>query len=173
MGVDVRGTGSGNIGATNVARSVGVGSGILTLIVDVAKGALPVLLAASADVTLAGRALVGLAAVLGHMFSIFTGFRGGKGVATTAGVFLALAPAELGAATLMFAFVVLCSRRVSAASLFAIAVLPLLLLARGKGGPVFILAIVTAVLVLVSHRDNIRRLLAGSEPPFALPGRRE
>jgi glycerol-3-phosphate acyltransferase PlsY len=171
MGVDVRGTGSGNIGATNVARTVGAGAGVLTLVV--AKGALPVMLAASADVTLAGRALVGFAAVLGHMFSIFTGFRGGKGVATTAGVFLALAPAELGAAVLMFAFVALCSRRVSAASLFAIAVLPLVLLARGKGGPVFVLAVVIAILVLFAHRDNIRRLLAGSEPPFLLRSQRE
>jgi glycerol-3-phosphate acyltransferase PlsY len=168
MGVDVRGTGSGNIGATNVARSVGAGPGILTLVLDVAKGALPVLLSEAAGATPAGGALIGLATVVGHVFSVFTGFRGGKGVATTSGVFLVLAPAELAASILMFAFVALCTRRVSAASLFATAVLPLVLLARGRTGPVLVLAVVIAVLITLAHRDNIRRLLAGTEPPFRL-----
>lgn len=167
MGVDVRGGGSGNIGATNVARTVGVGPGIVTLLLDGAKGAVPVILGGAAGATHLGMALVGLAAVGGHIYSAFTGFRGGKGVATTTGVFLVLAPLELAAAALMFAFVLACSRRVSAASLFAVGFLPVALLARGRGEALIIVASLIALLVLVAHRDNVRRLLAGTEPAFA------
>jgi glycerol-3-phosphate acyltransferase PlsY len=171
MGVDIRSTGSGNIGATNVARSMGAGSGVFTLVLDVAKGAIPVLVAAAAGATPVGQALVGLAAVAGHVFSVFIRFRGGKGVATTAGVFLVLAPMELAASVLMFTFVAFCSRRVSAASLFATAVLPLVLMARGDDGPFLALALAIAIIVFVAHRDNVLRLLAGNEPAFNLRGR--
>lgn len=165
-GVDVRAGGSGNVGATNVARTVGAGVGALTLMADAAKGALPVWAGAAAGASASGLALVGLAAVLGHVFSPFTGFRGGKGVATTAGAFLVLAPASLAFSALLFVFAAALSRRISAASLFAAVALPLSILARSEDGSLFVVATLVAAIIFSAHRQNIERLLAGTEPPF-------
>ncbi len=168
MGVDVRSEGSGNIGATNVARTVGARLGLLTLGLDIAKGALPPLIASALGAAPAGIALVGLATVLGHVYSIFSAFRGGKGVATAAGMFLVLAPGALGVALIAFAFAAAVSRRASVASLSAVASLPIALAAGGDTGPRFWVAVIVAALIFAAHRDNLRRLLAGTEPPFSL-----
>jgi glycerol-3-phosphate acyltransferase PlsY len=168
LGVDVRASGSGNVGATNVGRTAGAWPGILTLLFDVAKGALPVFLAGRYGAAPAGLALVGLSAILGHVFSILSRLRGGKGVATTFGVFLALAPSAAGLALLVFVGIVFATRLVSLASISAAAALPVSMAILGDLGPRFWVAAVVAMLILATHRDNVRRLLSGDEAPFSL-----
>jgi glycerol-3-phosphate acyltransferase PlsY len=165
-GVDVRASGSGNVGATNVARTAGSWWGVLTLLVDVAKGAIPVLIARRLDLSPAMLALVGLGAFYGHIFSVFSGLRGGKGVATAAGVFLILAPPALAGAALMFIAVAALSRLVSLASLSAALTLPVAVWLTVPRGPELWSAVVVAVTVVLTHRDNLRRLLAGTEGEF-------
>ena len=163
-GVDPRRDGSRNVGATNVARLCGLPWGVLTLACDLGKGLLPVLIslrlfaAESPFLCL----LVGLASVLGHMFSLFLRFRGGKGVATTVGVFLGAAPAQTVLAGALCLLVIWRSGFVSAGSLTFVAALPLLFLLAASW-PLFCLSLVTGSLVTLAHRDNIRRLLRGEE----------
>jgi glycerol-3-phosphate acyltransferase PlsY len=125
-GVNVRETGSGNVGATNVARVVGKRQGILTLIADTAKGFLPVILAIQLGASLAATVLVGAAAFIGHLYPIFLKFKGGKGVATALGVFLALAPLVTLVLVALFAVTVLTSRIVSLSSLIAAVAAPII-----------------------------------------------
>jgi glycerol-3-phosphate acyltransferase PlsY len=172
-GVDVRHAGSGNIGATNVARVAGPLPGILTLALDGVKGA--------AAVWLAGRftndsamwmIVAGLAALVGHCFPIWLRFRGGKGVATAAGMFLALCwPAALGAIGI-FLLVVVFSRYVSLGSVAAAAAMPLLiylLWAPHHAPPPIVTfgAFAAAMLVIYKHDANIQRLVEGREPRFS------
>jgi glycerol-3-phosphate acyltransferase PlsY len=173
-GADVRRSGSGNIGATNVARVVGPLAGIVTLLLDAAKGSAAVWLAAR---WMHGEALAmvlaGLFAMLGHCFPIWLGFRGGKGVATAAGVFLALCPAAMLAALILFLLVVGFWRYVSLASIAAAAALPLLiyLLWAPHFAPppsVTLTSLGIAALVIYQHRGNISRLARGEEPKFSL-----
>jgi len=173
-GADVRRSGSGNIGATNVARVVGPLAGIVTLLLDAAKGSAAVWLAAR---WMHGEALAmvlaGLFAMLGHCFPIWLGFRGGKGVATAAGVFLALCPAAMLAAFILFLLVVGFWRYVSLASIAAAAALPLLiylLWAPNFAPPpsVTLTSLGIAALVIYQHRGNISRLARGEEPKFSL-----
>lgn len=164
--VDIRQAGSGNIGATNVRRLTGNFWGILTLVCDAGKGALPVWLALhlSPDAVLAGGpALVGLAAFAGHCHSLFLRGRGGKGVATAAGAFLWLSPMALAGAGLTFVVVILTVRRSSAASLMAAAFLPLGVALAGGPPPVRLVALIVAAWIVLRHRDNIRRLWTGTE----------
>lgn len=168
LGVDVRTVGSGNIGATNVARGAGKKAGILTLLGDAAKGLIPILVVrffALGEMTLAG---VAIAALLGHIFPIFLGFSGGKGVATGLGVFLGLAPYVILLALLVFAVTFALTRIVSLSSLVATAATPvfLFLLAYPRGH--VIAGVVIAGLIIVSHRENIARLRKGQEPKFSL-----
>jgi glycerol-3-phosphate acyltransferase PlsY len=166
VGVDVRRTGSGNIGATNVARVLGKGPGLLTLIADVAKGLVPVLLArwlSMEDWLIAG---IAAAAFLGHLYPIFLRFQGGKGVATALGSMLAIAwPATLGL-IFVFAGAVLSSRRVSLGSITAAAAAPFVLWALFYPPAFIALGAFLASMIILRHRDNISRLLAGSEPRF-------
>jgi glycerol-3-phosphate acyltransferase PlsY len=166
VGVDVRRTGSGNIGATNVARVLGKGPGLLTLIADVAKGLVPVLLArwlSMEDWLIAG---IAAAAFLGHLYPIFLRFQGGKGVATALGSMLAIAwPATL-VLILVFAGAVLSSRRVSLGSITAAAAAPFVLWALFYPPAFIALGAFLASMIILRHRDNISRLLAGSEPRF-------
>ena len=165
-GVDVRRTGSGNIGATNVARVLGKGVGLLTLIADVAKGLVPVLLARwlfMEDWLIAG---IAAAAFLGHLYPVFLRFQGGKGVATALGAMLAIAwPATL-VLVFVFAGVVLSSRRVSLASITAATAAPFVLWALFYPPAFIALGVFLASMIILRHRDNISRLLAGSEPRF-------
>jgi glycerol-3-phosphate acyltransferase PlsY len=166
-GVDVRQAGSGNIGATNVARTAGKGLGVLTLLLDAAKGALAVAVTALAmGEPLDGpwAAASGLAAFLGHVFPPWLRFRGGKGVATAFGVFLVLDPVVgLGAAA-VFGLAFAATRTVSLASLAAaLAVAGGAAALRGGDDTVTRVAAVVMVVVIVRHQSNIRRILRGEE----------
>jgi glycerol-3-phosphate acyltransferase PlsY len=165
-GVDVRRSGSGNIGATNVARTAGLRLAILTLSGDVAKGFVPAMAAGALIPDQRLVALVGLAAFFGHLFSVFARFSGGKGVATAFGVFLALAPAAAGLAALLFAAVASVTRYASVASIVAAASLPLLCVALGGAAPVNFAAVCVATAIVIRHRENLSRLARGTEPTF-------
>ncbi len=172
-GVDVRQAGSGNIGATNVARVAGPLPGILTLVLDGVKGAAAVWLAARfTGESATWMTVAGLAALAGHCFPVWLGFRGGKGVATAAGMFLALcAPAALSAIA-VFIIVVLLFRFVSLGSIAAAAAMPLLiylLWAPHHAPPPMVTfgAFAAAMLVVYKHDANIQRLVEGRETRFS------
>jgi glycerol-3-phosphate acyltransferase PlsY len=165
-GVDVRSTGSGNIGATNVARVLGKGLGLLTLIADTAKGFVPVFVAQRLGMSDLGVALVGIAAFLGHLYPVFLNFQGGKGVATAFGALLAVAPAAPVILVVVFGATVLMSRIVSLGSIAAALVAPVMLWALSYA-PIFVgMAVFLGAMVIFRHRDNIKRLRAGTEPRF-------
>lgn len=168
-GIDIRTVGSGNVGATNVFRSVGKTAGLATLVIDMAKGFLPVwgvLRGAPAE---ALPLIVGAAAVAGHTWSPWVRFRGGKGVATSGGVFLALLPGPTGVALATFAVVFALSRRVSVGSLAAAVALPVAAGLAGVPGPRLAMAILLGAVVVVRHIPNIKRLWRGEEPPLFGP----
>ena len=169
-GIDIRRVGSRSIGATNVWRVLGWKVGVPTIAVDVAKGVVPALVASLVVDDLAG-ALAGGAAMLGHARPLWLKFeRGGKAVATTAGVLLGLAPivALLAAGVWLLTFVV--ARYVSVASMAGAVSLPVFAFALDESWPVKILALAGAAAVVFLHRDNIRRLLAHKEPRVELAG---
>lgn len=174
FGTDVRKTGSGNIGATNVARSAGLGAGILTLILDALKGALPVWVARHYFPDQAAvQMFAGLAALVGHCFPVWLKFRGGKGVATAAGVFTVLCPIAALGAFLVFVLVVGFWRYVSLASVSAAAAMPLLvyfLWAPHYAPPISVTAgsLAAALLIVYKHDGNLQRLVEGTEPKFSL-----
>jgi acyl phosphate:glycerol-3-phosphate acyltransferase len=163
-GVDIRQHGSGNIGMTNVLRAVGKGPAVLTLVGDLAKGLLPVLLARAWLTSPWAIGLVALAAVIGHLYPLFAGFHGGKGVATTLGVFIPLLPGPLLIAFVVWAACVAFRRQVSLGSLVAAASLPMAALLWGAPAAYILYALLAAVLIWYRHRENIERLLAGTEP---------
>ena len=166
--VDLRKVGSGNIGATNVARALGKWAGILTLLLDVGKAIFAMALTrmvmgASADGWLA---LAGAAVFIGHVFPVYLRFKGGKGVATALGVVAFLSPVILLKLGVLFGVVFFFTRYVSLGSLCAAVGLPLAMALAGKPPSFLALAIFIAVVVFFTHRQNIRRLLAGNEPRF-------
>jgi glycerol-3-phosphate acyltransferase PlsY len=163
-GVDPRDIGSGNIGATNVTRAAGPAAGLVTLGGDVLKGVVPVALASRLGYGEPAAALVGFAAFAGHLYSCFLGFDGGKGVATALGVFLGVAPAVVGVALAIFGATLAIARYVSLASIVAAASVPPLLLVFGHAPSTIGVGTAIAALVVVRHRDNIRRLRCGTEP---------
>jgi len=192
-GQDVRQTGSGNIGATNVARTGSKGLAIATLLLDALKG----YAAVTFGFWMAGRiafhlqgstdaparfsptnpwhlqlafelaALAGFCAIIGHMFPIWLRFRGGKGVATAVGAFAALAPRAIVVALVVFVVVVALTRYISLGSMVAAAAFPLLVWCLSPGerttAPFLLLIAASSLLIIVRHKDNIRRLLAGTE----------
>lgn len=160
---DPRAGGSGNIGATNVGRTLGRGAGVATLVGDSLKGFLPTAWAYGALGSPWAVATVGLAAFLGHLFPVYLGFKGGKGVATGLGVFLAVAPGAVLWAGAVFALVVWKSGMVSLASMTAAAALPLVCAFFQAPLAVVTLALAVAGLIVWRHRGNIQRILAGSE----------
>jgi acyl phosphate:glycerol-3-phosphate acyltransferase len=165
-GVDVRHEGSGNIGATNLYRTVGRKVGALTLIGDCLKGFVPVLAAHNYAPATDLAAWVGLAAFCGHVFSIFLKFRGGKGVATALGVFLALSPLAVAIALAVFLVLVLKWRYVSLGSVAAAAVMPLAVYLLHGGRGMLLVTGVVAAIVIVRHHANIKRLVNGTESKF-------
>src|SRR3954471_20096071 len=175
-GVDLRKHGSGNLGATNVMRVLGAKLGLVVFAVDVAKGALPVLLLPRYTVTPWPPVWIaiacGVAAIIGHTRPVFLLFsRGGKGVATAAGVFLALAPIQTLLTLIVFAVVLLSSGYVSVGSLTSGLMLPVLLgLTVGVRSPVFAISVIVAVFVFWTHRANITRLRNGEEHRFGKRG---
>lgn len=179
-GLDIRQHGSCNIGATNTLRVLGPRLGAVALIGDIAKGAIATLLLSRLSAWPHAALACGLAAILGHTFSVFCGFRGGKGVATSAGVFAALCPLAIGIVAVVFAVVVAATRMVSAASCLAAAGLGILMLALPAGYPTAPLDLVpddallralglgVAALVVYRHRANIARILRGTESRLGL-----
>jgi glycerol-3-phosphate acyltransferase PlsY len=178
-GTDVRKSGSGNIGATNVARVAGPLAGTLTLIFDIAKGAGAVLLAEKlSNGSARWMMIAGIVALVGHCFPVWLKFKGGKGVATAAGVFLVLSPLACLAAVLLFLLVVIFWRYVSVGSVSAAAAMPLLVyfLWAPRHAPPLALtvgALAAALLIIYKHRGNLRRLLEGTEPKFSLSKNKE
>lgn len=163
-GVDVRKAGSGNVGATNVARVVSKRHGVFTLIADVAKGFVPVIIALNLNFSPLATACVGIAAFLGHLYSVFLRFKGGKGVATALGVFLALAPWATLVLIMIFAAVLLATRAVSLSSMVAAAAAPLVLWLSSHP-PIYLwMSFLIAAMIILRHRENIQRLLSGTEP---------
>jgi glycerol-3-phosphate acyltransferase PlsY len=170
-GIDVRQAGSGNIGATNVARTAGARLGLATLVLDALKGALPTAAAAGLTGDTFTTAATGLAAFVGHVFPVTLGFAGGKGVATALGVLVVLCPWVALVAVALFAAVLALGRRVSAASIVGALVAPLAGALLGDPGPVVAATGAMAGIVVLRHRDNLRRLWDGTEPPLSLPKR--
>ena len=172
---DIRTTGSGNIGATNVARSGRTGLAIATLILDGLKGFAAVMLAFVLAVhfnlnDLFAVALAALLAIVGHIFPVWLKFKGGKGVATGAGAFIALAPAQLGMTILIFGVIVAATRYVSLGSIAATVSFPILLWVFRDDWRLFpasfALVVIASLLIIFRHSDNIRRLLNGTEHKF-------
>lgn len=188
-GADIRKTGSGGTGATNVSRRAGKSAGILTLVLDALKGAAAVLIArlilglpvlAASDASIASDfgdwwiALAAILVIVGHMFPIWLGFRGGKGVATGVGVFLVLVPIAVAGAGVVFLLIVMLTRYVSLGSIVAAATIPLFVwVQHGLLSPVgglwstMTAAVVAAFLITFAHRANIQRLLQGTESKFS------
>jgi glycerol-3-phosphate acyltransferase PlsY len=184
-GVDIRKSGSGNIGATNVARVLGKKLGIAVLVLDCLKGALPTLilppvLTDSAAFRLHLAVLSGTAAILGHMFPCWLKFRGGKGVATALGVALALAPLSTAAAFVMFVLCVALTRIVSLGSILAACTFCGVELWQLKPNPfgdetwsLATFSTLVPLLIILRHRSNLARLLRGTEPRFQFGGKSE
>lgn len=170
---DVRKVGSGNIGATNVARAAGLLAGIFTLVLDAAKGAGAVLLAEKlANDSATWMMIAAFAALLGHCFPVWLKFKGGKGVAAAAGIFLVLSPLACLAAVILFLLVVIFWRYISLGSVSSAAALPLLiyfLWAPRHAPPPAVTygAVAVALLIIYKHRGNMQRLLEGAEPKFS------
>ncbi len=171
---DIKKEGSGNIGATNVSRVAGPALGLLTLAGDILKGAVPVFIALKTAGPYHGAndlfpAIVGLAAFGGHLYPLYMKFQGGgKGVATAAGCYAALAPLACFSALAAFVALLLATRRVSAASLAASVVLPIAGWIFTHSWEITACAAIMTVLIFIRHTDNIRRLLSGTEPAFSV-----
>ena len=169
-GGDIRQTGSGGTGATNVSRRAGKAAGVLTLLLDAAKGAAAVLVAQSVSSSGWVKAAAAIAVIVGHIFPVWLGFRGGKGVATGVGVFLVLAPIALLCAGVIFVSIVFFTRYVSLGSIMAAAVIPLFVWLQNVFvdpvadlRPLLTAAVVGALLIIIAHRGNIQRLARGTE----------
>lgn len=163
---DLRLVGSGNVGAANVVRASGLKPGLLVAILDMSKGMMSVLLA---DRLLGGTnaaALAGFAAIVGHIYPVWIGFRGGKGVATACGVFVILSPIAATAALMSFVLCVWKTRFVSLGSVLASVMVPSLSWAMGEPTPVCAAGAAAAALIVFRHRSNLRRLLTGTERRF-------
>jgi acyl phosphate:glycerol-3-phosphate acyltransferase len=162
-GVDLRRAGSGNVGAANVLRTSGVPNGILAMCLDAAKGAVAVLVTQRMSDGPATPVAGGLAAVIGHIYPVWLGFRGGKGVATAAGVFVVLAPIAVAIAGAVFALAIWVTRYISVGSMAAAVTLAVTAAVLDVPPAVAVGAAVSAVIIVHRHRGNLARLLAGTE----------
>jgi len=173
---DVQKAGSGNIGATNVTRLCGLPVGIATLFFDAGKGFAAVYFGTRLFVTSGGEpghlalflTCTGLAVILGHMYSVFLKFKGGKAVATTIGVFLCLAPVQLLIAAALCALVIAWKKYVSLGSLVLVLGLPAIILISGRLD-LLVLSLAAAFFVTNAHKPNIKRLIKGEEKPWRSP----
>lgn len=170
LGQDVRETGSRSIGATNVLRTAGRAGGILTFLLDVAKGFVAVIIA---KMLVPGHhwiiAFASLAAIFGHVFPLFLNFKGGKGVATGVGVFLAIFPQGVVMVLVLFVIVVVLWRYISLGSIIATSAFPFLVYFMGHStlsSPIILATFLGAALIVTKHHENIRRLLQGTENKF-------
>ena len=168
-GIDLRTAGSGNIGAANVLRTAGVTTAVVVSLLDALKGSIAVLGAQAITSGSVAPVAAGLASILGHVYPVWLRFHGGKGVATSAGVFAVLAPAALGIAGLAFVIVVVITRFVSAGSVVGALVLVVATaLMTHAPGPVVAGAVGAATIVLAKHHANLRRLAEGTERRIGL-----
>ena len=163
IGADIRQTGSGGTGATNVSRRAGKVAGVVTLVLDAAKGSAAVLIAERVTHSDWAIAAAAIAVLVGHIFPVWLGFRGGKGVATGAGVFLVLAPVALLCAGVLFLAIVFFTRYVSLGSMVAAAAIPLFVWLLNDSRPLLFAAVLGALLIVFAHRGNIGRLAHGTE----------
>jgi acyl phosphate:glycerol-3-phosphate acyltransferase len=164
-GIDIRKTGSGNIGSTNVSRVLGKKTGRIVQVMDIAKGAAPILIGHILKVDISIIVIAGLAAICGHNWTIFLGFKGGKGVNTSLGVALGLMPIPAIACFFIWTVVMLIWKYVSLASITASIAFPVIVISSGKYPLIInILSVVVAGFIVIRHRSNIKRLLAGTEP---------
>jgi glycerol-3-phosphate acyltransferase PlsY len=161
-GIDLRHVGSGNVGATNVLRTSGVPAAVIAMTLDALKGTIAVLMAQRLALGPATTVAAALASIVGHLYPVWLGFRGGKGVATAAGAFGVLAPAALAAAGGVFVVAVWVTRYISVGSL-AGAVTLAVVTAVSEAPMVAIGAVVAALLIVRRHRDNLSRLMTGTE----------
>jgi glycerol-3-phosphate acyltransferase PlsY len=162
-GVDLRTVGSGNVGASNVLRTSGTVQAVLAMCLDAAKGVVAVVVASRLTTSAATPVAAGLASVVGHIYPMWLGFRGGKGVATAAGVFAVLAPLALGIASAVFVLAVWVTRYVSVGSMVAAIALAVSVAAGETPAPVVGGAVIAALLIVHRHRGNLARLMAGTE----------
>ncbi len=167
QGKDIRSFGSGNIGATNVFRKNRL-TGILTLILDAGKGYLAVLIAGWLGADPSWQAIAAVAAIAGHIFPVWLKFKGGKGVATGCGAFLALCPEAVGTTLVLFVLVLVLTRFISAASILATALFPVWAYLYGYPAPVLLWGAAGALLIIAKHYQNIRRLVSGTENRFTM-----
>jgi glycerol-3-phosphate acyltransferase PlsY len=172
-GIDLRQQGSGNLGATNTFRVLGIWAALPVFVVDVFKGFAPAAWFVGMDGTADSRLAIayGLAAIAGHVWPVFLGFRGGKGVATGAGVLLALAPVTTLVALLVWIGIVSLTRMVSVGSLAAATVVPPVAWVMDQPSHTVLFCFVVAVFVWWTHRSNIRRILDGTESRFGSGGK--
>lgn len=166
-GIDIRKQGSGNAGSTNMLRTLGKKAGAITLIGDLAKGLIAILIAYIVSLIVKGDSYVGLSqiagvcVILGHNFPLYYGFKGGKGIATSLGVILAIDP-KIGGMCLLFAIIIIAiTRMVSVGSILAAILFPILTLFTKS--QYFIFSLIIALLILYMHRTNIKRILSGEE----------
>ena len=171
-GVDIRKVGSGNPGATNVFRTVGKVPGVITFILDMAKGFLPVFAAKIIfnEPSFYYLMAIAAAAFIGHIYTVFLRFKGGKGMATGCGVFLALLPSPVLIAVLVFAVVLILSGYVALASIMAAVTLPIATFLLSFGWEFVVFAGLAAALVIYKHKSNISRLISGTENRFKIFG---
>lgn len=167
-GGDVRASGSGNIGATNVLRTTGRAAGVATLLLDVGKGYLAVWLAGRlTNGSAAGESLAALAVMAGHAYPVFLRFKGGKAVASFVGAFLCLTPVALAAVLVVFSAVVAWTRHISMGSIVGAATLPLAVwLIQKPEWAVIVASLIAGVFIIYKHRSNMERLRAGMEHKF-------
>jgi len=169
-GTDIRGVGSGNVGATNVYRAVGKIPGFIVLVIDIIKGVIPVLVIPQIVGGYSGSALtdtymilIGASVIIGHVWNVFLRFKGGKGVATTAGVIVVIAPKVVGVAFLVWLTVFIIYRYVSLASIAAAVSLPVTALLMRKPASIIIFLLILSFMGIYKHKSNIGRLKSGEE----------
>lgn len=168
--IDIRNYGSGNIGATNVFRTIGKKYGIIVLMLDMIKGFIPVFIASKMDLPFKNYILilVGVFAVIGHIWTIFLNFKGGKGVATSAGIFLCLVPLVILIDLVIFVLIVYLTHYVSAGSIIAAAMLPVLIyfVSIPYQPLLFYISLILSLIVIIKHKSNIIRILNKTENKF-------
>lgn len=162
-GIDLRTVGSGNFGATNVYRALGLKYALFVFLLDALKGALPVWYAMTLFPSPIIHILIGFTAIIGHTFSLFLGFKGGKGVATAAGVFSVLSPIPFGVTFLVVIALIFMTRMVSVGTLAGCIILPLLLIQFKEPKLLVVSVSVVAFFILLKHRGNIQRIIQGTE----------
>jgi glycerol-3-phosphate acyltransferase PlsY len=163
QGIDLRRSGSGNVGASNVLRTTGVRAALLAMVLDGVKGALAVLVAQLLSAGAIAAVIAAFASVIGHVYPIWLRFRGGKGVATAAGAFAVLAPEALGIASCVFLVAVLATRFISVGSIAGALTLALVASVSDAPGVIAFGATASALVIIYRHRENLARLVAGTE----------